>query len=529
MTAAKIDEHITRRYDIKRRLGEGAYGIVWKAIDKRNKEVVAVKKICDAFKSRTEAQRTFREIMLLQEFGSHPNIIKLHSIHRAVNNNDIYLVFEYMDTDLHNVIKRGTILKDVHKRFIMYQLLKATKYIHSGNVIHRDQKPSNILLNSDCICKIADFGLARSVGKTYNGSDEQMTNPALTDYVATRWYRAPEILIGSNWYTQGIDMWSIGCILAEMLLGRPIFQGTCTINQIELIMATIPAPTAEDLTHVSSSYGSSLLQKGPVVRQRSLKYILRNAPLDGIDLVSKLLVFNPHKRLTAAQALQHDYVRRFHCEASEPILGHTVVPPVRDDVQLSVDEYRSKLYELMATGTGAHTRPCKVNHEDRTQKFPEKGQNQQIYQPRTWAQVDHDSCSKKGRHLSAEVKTMPSIRSHHTIPMLINHSVPSQSDMKLCAHVAVPVTQCKRSSTLSHVLQHQPVQLMHTAAVVQQASDDTSNQQHIEHPKLRKRHWPSSVHSLENIDAVRVTLQRSPSKSTRKAPVQLGIYRQFVQ
>lgn len=136
---------------------------MWKALDKKTKNVVAVKKIYDAFRNQTDAQRTFREIMFLQEFGAHPNIIKLLGIHRASNNKDIYLIFEYMgkmntsnsfynfihyfvltylfsDTDLHNVIKHGSILKDVHKRFIMYQLLKATKYIHSGNVIHRDQK-----------------------------------------------------------------------------------------------------------------------------------------------------------------------------------------------------------------------------------------------------------------------------------------------------------------------------------------------------------------------------------------------------
>ncbi|CAH1982152.1 unnamed protein product [Acanthoscelides obtectus] len=138
-----------------------------------------------------------------------------------------------METDLHNVIKRGNILKDIHKRYIMYQLLKAIKYIHSGNVIHRDLKPSNVLLDSLCRCKIADFGLAREC------------DPTLTDYVATRWYRAPEILIANRRYTKGIDMWSLGCILAEMSVGKPIFPGTSTVNQVEKIMATIPTPSTE--------------------------------------------------------------------------------------------------------------------------------------------------------------------------------------------------------------------------------------------------------------------------------------------
>ncbi|KDR22274.1 extracellular signal-regulated kinase 2 isoform X2 [Zootermopsis nevadensis] len=490
MSAAEIDEHISKRYDIKRRLGKGAYGIVWKAIDRRNNEIVAVKKIYDAFRNQTDAQRTFREIMFLQEFGNHPNVVKLRSIHRAVNNNDIYLVFEYMDADLHSVIRRGTILKDIHKRFIMYQLLKATKYIHSGNVIHRDQKPSNILLNSDCICKIADFGLARSVaqlGSTCNGSGEQIADPALTDYVATRWYRAPEILIGSKWYTQGIDMWSLGCILAEMFLGKPLFQGTSTINQIELIMATIPPPTPEDIRSICSSYGSSLLQKRPVVPRHSLEDMLHNAPLDGIDLVYKLLVFNPYKRLTAAQALQHIYVQRFHCEASEPVLSHVVMPPLRDDVQLSVDEYRNKLYELMSVGTKAHIKHIRVNHGNRAQKFSEQGQIRHIYQPSTWIHGVHDNHSKKGRHVSAELLTVHSVPAHCTVSVPISHLVPAQSDVNLHGHVAVPVTQGKKSKLLTRGLHHQPVFLPYAADMVQQATGDSSSQQHVEQSKLLVR------------------------------------------
>lgn len=183
------------------RLGKGAYGIVWKAIDKRTLITVAVKKIFDAFRNETDAKRTFREIMFLRAFRNHPNIIKLDSIHKATNNMDIYLSFEFMESDLHNVIKRATILKDVHKRYIMYQLLNAIKYIHSGNVIHRDLKPSNILIDSKCRCKIADFGLARSVSQRPHGDGvhaAESIEPILTDYVATRWYRAPEILVASK-------------------------------------------------------------------------------------------------------------------------------------------------------------------------------------------------------------------------------------------------------------------------------------------------------------------------------------------
>lgn len=205
-------------------IGKGAYGIVWKAIDRKTKEIVALKKNFDAFQNATDAQRTFREIIFLQELSGHENIIRLQNVMRAENDRDIYLVFDFMDTDLHAVI-RANILEDIHKQYIIYQVLKCLKFMHSANILHRDLKPSNLLLNSECHVKVADFGLARSLD-----IKDTDTQPLLTDYVATRWYRAPEILLGSNKYTKGVDMWSMGCILAELLLGKPCFPGTSTLN-----------------------------------------------------------------------------------------------------------------------------------------------------------------------------------------------------------------------------------------------------------------------------------------------------------
>ncbi|XP_060948701.1 mitogen-activated protein kinase 15 isoform X2 [Limanda limanda] len=321
-----------------------AYGIVWKAVDRQSGEIVAVKKIFDAFRNRTDAQRTFREIMFLQEFGDHPNIVKLLNVIRAQNDKDIYLIFEYMDSDLHAVIKKGNLLKDIHKRYVMYQLFKGVKYLHSGNVIHRDQKPSNVLLDTDCVVKLCDFGLARSL----NQIQEDSGNPALTEYVATRWYRAPEILLGSTRYTKGVDMWSLGCILGEMLLGKALFPGTSTINQIEKIMIAIPHPSPEDVLAIKSEYGSSVIQRMLLKPQVSLEDLLQpSAPPDALDLLRGLLVFNPDKRLTAEQALQHPYVARFHNPTKEPAFYYDVVLPVDDGVQLSVGQYRNKLYEMM--------------------------------------------------------------------------------------------------------------------------------------------------------------------------------------
>ncbi|XP_014801199.1 PREDICTED: mitogen-activated protein kinase 15 [Calidris pugnax] len=344
MSEPEVEAIVAQKYEIKRRLGKGAYGIVWKAIDRRTGEIVAVKKIFDAFRNRTDAQRTFREIMFLQEFGEHPNIIKLLDVIRAQNDKDIYLIFESMETDLHAVIKKGNLLKDIHKCYILYQLLKATKFIHSGNVIHRDQKPSNILLDADCFVKLCDFGLARSLCQM----NEDQGNPPLTEYVATRWYRAPEILLSSQSYTKGVDMWSIGCILGELLLGKPLFPGTSTMNQIEQILRVIPAPSSEDILAMQSDYKASVINRMSSRQRMTFEQIFPpSTPLPALDLLKKLLVFNPDKRLTAEEALQHPYVKRFHCPAREPSLDYDVILPLGDDIQLSVAEYRNKLYEMI--------------------------------------------------------------------------------------------------------------------------------------------------------------------------------------
>ncbi|XP_038047440.1 extracellular signal-regulated kinase 2-like isoform X2 [Patiria miniata] len=361
--SSDIESHILRKYEIKRRLGKGAYGIVWKAIDRRTGEIVALKKIFDAFRNQTDAQRTFREIMFLQEFGDHKNIIKLLNVMKADNDKDIYLVFEYMDTDLHAVIKNGNILKDIHQRYIMYQLINATMYLHSGNVIHRDHKPSNILLDSECFVKVADFGLARSI--TQLDITQSESDPALTEYVATRWYRAPEILLASKRYTKGVDMWSVGCILGELLRGKPLFPGTSTLNQIERIMNIIDAPSKADKEAIDSNYVSSILDKASVRHRQSFEDILPKAPADAIDLLRRLLHFNPEKRLTAAEALKHPYVAKFHNAAEEKVLDYDVVPPLDDDVQLSVGEYRRKLYEMIKEKKARHRERLRAEEKPR--------------------------------------------------------------------------------------------------------------------------------------------------------------------
>lgn len=333
-----IDKHVLRKYEICQKLGKGAYGIVWKAIDKKTRETIALKKIFDAFQNATDAQRTFREIMFLQALN-HDNIIKLINVHKADNDKDIYLTFEYMETDLHAVI-RANILEEIHKQYIIYQLLKSLKYLHSAELLHRDMKPSNLLLNSECHMKVADFGLARSIASL---EKEQVANPVLTDYVATRWYRAPEILLGSTKYTKGVDMWSVGCILGELLGGKPMFPGTSTMNQLDKILGVTGRPSAEDIESIKSPFAATMLESLPPNQTRNLSEMFPNASLEALDMLKRLLHFNPNKRITADDALKHPYVALFHSN-DEPV----ALAPIRivfdDNVKYTIQEYRDKLY-----------------------------------------------------------------------------------------------------------------------------------------------------------------------------------------
>jgi len=325
---------------VQQKLGKGAYGIVWKVRDKHTDDIVALKKIFGAFQNATDAQRTFREIIFLQELTDHENIITLVDVFKADNDKDIYLVFEFMETDLHAVI-RANILEDIHKQFIIYQLLKAIKYMHSAQVIHRDMKPSNLLLNSECLVKVADFGLARSVDFK---DKEPGRHPVLTDYVATRWYRAPEILLGSTTYTKGVDMWSIGCILGELLGGKPMFPGTSTMNQLDRIIEVTGRPTKEDIDAIQSEFAGTMLDSLPDVEPRSLQSLYPNASEEALDLLQKLLMFNPDKRITAEGSLEHPYVAQFHNPEEELVCEKQIQMPINDNKKLSVAAYREELY-----------------------------------------------------------------------------------------------------------------------------------------------------------------------------------------
>eukprot|EP00929_Paragymnodinium_shiwhaense_P003862 TRINITY_DN104560_c0_g1_i1.p1 TRINITY_DN104560_c0_g1~~TRINITY_DN104560_c0_g1_i1.p1 ORF type:complete len:510 (+),score=120.24 TRINITY_DN104560_c0_g1_i1:84-1613(+) len=335
----EIDRHVLRKFEIIQKLGRGAYGIVWKAIDKKTQEVVALKKCFDAFQNSTDAQRTFREIMFLQELNGHENIVRLTNVLKADNDKDIYLVTDYMESDLHAVI-RASILEDIHKQYIVYQLLKALQYMHSGEMLHRDIKPSNILLNSDCQVKVCDFGLARSLHQI----GDNMQNPVLTDYVATRWYRAPEILLGSTSYTKGVDIWSVGCILGELLSGKPIFPGTSTMNQLDRVCQVTGKPTQDDIDSIKSPFAATMLEGLSIGRARPLQEMFPSAPAEALDMMKRCMMFNPNKRFSAKEGARHAYVVQFHNPEDEVDCEQPINIPIDDNTKLTVEDYRERLY-----------------------------------------------------------------------------------------------------------------------------------------------------------------------------------------
>jgi len=284
--------------------------------------------------------------MFLRQLHGHENIISVSEIIMADNTRDIYIVCDFMDTDLHMVIK-AKVLDESHKKYILYQILKALKYIHSGSLIHRDLKPSNILLNSDCHVKLCDFGLARSVSsneKTHADPSESV----MTDYVATRWYRAPELLLGSSTYTKGIDLWAVGCILAEELRGTAVFPGKSTLDQLEKVLEVTGRPTAEDLDVIKSQYANQMLDSIKPKQRLNLSELFPKASIDALDCLRLCFQFNPDKRATADDLLAHPYVASYRDVSREIVAPGAFKIPLNDNIRLTSREYRTKLNQEIA-------------------------------------------------------------------------------------------------------------------------------------------------------------------------------------
>ncbi|THU55702.1 hypothetical protein C4D60_Mb11t09350 [Musa balbisiana] len=303
------------RYKVQEVIGKGSYGLVCSAIDTHTGEKVAIKKIHDIFEHISDAARILREIKLLRLLR-HPDIVEIKHIMLPPSRKDfkdIYVVFELMESDLHQVIKANDDLTREHYQFFLYQLLRALKYIHTANVYHRDLKPKNILANANCKLKVCDFGLARVA------FNDTPTTIFWTDYVATRWYRAPE-LCGSFYskYTPAIDIWSIGCIFAELLIGKPLFPGKNVVHQLDLMTDLLGTPSLDTISRVRNEkarkYLSSMRKKQPVPFSQKFP----NADPLALKLLERLLAFDPKDRPSAAEALADPYFKGLSKLEREP-------------------------------------------------------------------------------------------------------------------------------------------------------------------------------------------------------------------
>ncbi|CAN8062230.1 unnamed protein product [Agarophyton chilense] len=298
---------VHEKYQLLKAVGVGAYGVVTAAIDTETGQKVAMKKVSGVFDNLTDAKRVLREIRLMRALD-HDNILSLYDLEAPAtveSFNEIYMASPLYDKDLSKILDSSVELSDEHNQYFVYQILCALKYLHSASVMHRDLKPANILIQESCDLAICDFGLARYVDET---DDAQQ---GMTEYVVTRWYRAPELVLTSE-YTNAVDLWALGCIMGDLLGRKVLFPGKDFKNQVEIICGILGKPTEEDTKHVTSSRARKFLSKLPDTEGVDFSALFPNANPDAIDLMEKLLKFNPDKRMTAEQALEHPYVREFH-------------------------------------------------------------------------------------------------------------------------------------------------------------------------------------------------------------------------
>ncbi|XP_055325056.1 mitogen-activated protein kinase p38b-like [Sitodiplosis mosellana] len=330
----RTEWEVPERYQTLTPVGSGAYGQVCSALDTNYNVRVAIKKLARPFQSAVHAKRTYRELRLLKHMN-HENVIGLLDVfHPGSNTIDsfqqVYLCTHLMGADLNNIIRTQR-LSDDHVQFLVYQILRGLKYIHSAGIIHRDLKPSNIAVNEDCELKILDFGLARP------------TENEMTGYVATRWYRAPEIMLNWMHYTQTVDIWSVGCIMAELLTGRTLFPGTDHIQQLNLIMDVIGTPPDDFMSKISSESARNYIKSLPPTKKKDFTTVFRGANPLAIDLLEKMLELDADKRITAEQALAHPYLEKYADPNDEP------TSPLYDqsfeDMDLPVEKWKELVFK----------------------------------------------------------------------------------------------------------------------------------------------------------------------------------------
>ena len=331
------------RYELQEIIGKGSYGVVCSARDRHTGETVAIKKIDQLFEHVSDATRILREVKLLRLL-KHPDIVEIKHILLPESKDkfsELFVVFERMDTDLHQVIKVNRDLGDSHHCYFLYQLLRGLKYIHTSEVFHRDLKPKNILANADCNIKICDFGLARPM------FTDAPSTIFWTDYVATRWYRAPE-LCGCFFarYQPTVDVWSLGCIFAELLMGKALFPGRNVVDQLKLITDILGTPPPEVIAKVRNEKSRSFLERLPKKPPVPLRTLMPHASEGALDVLAMMLTFDPDERPGCTELLAHPYFKDIGNVSREPV-GKPMsrLEFAFDQKSFKMSEVRQLLYE----------------------------------------------------------------------------------------------------------------------------------------------------------------------------------------
>ncbi|KAA0166865.1 hypothetical protein FNF31_01240 [Cafeteria roenbergensis] len=350
--------YIDKRYQKLSYIGGGAYGFVCAATDTVSKRRVAIKKIRDVFRDLVDGKRILREIKLLRHLGGHQNIIWILDIMvypNSTNFRDLYIVTDLMDTDLSHIISSRQTLSDSHIKYFLYQILRGLKYVHSAGVLHRDLKPQNVLVNANCELVVCDFGLARAIGRRVDEpSDESAAEAAaaggegdLTSYVVTRWYRAPELLCGAGMYDAAVDIWAVGCILAEILGRRAPFPGRNFNHMIQLIVDCLGSPTEESMWFIRSERVRRAIRKHADRKPVDFRRLYPHANPQALDLLRHMLVFDPSKRISVVEALAHPYLSDYHYPDDEPVAPSVVEFPFDKMGALSKAFLQAKMVEEM--------------------------------------------------------------------------------------------------------------------------------------------------------------------------------------
>ncbi|XP_028034507.1 mitogen-activated protein kinase p38b-like isoform X2 [Bombyx mandarina] len=329
----KTEWIVPERYQMLTPVGSGAYGQVCSAIDAQHSMKVAIKKLARPFQSAVHAKRTYRELRMLKHMN-HENVIGLLDVFTPEKTledfQQVYLVTHLMGADLNNIVRTQK-LSDDHVQFLVYQILRGLKYIHSAGIIHRDLKPSNIAVNEDCELKILDFGLARP------------TETEMTGYVATRWYRAPEIMLNWMHYNQTVDIWSVGCIMAELLTGRTLFPGTDHMDHLMRILFLCGKPEQETFDKIISEEARNYIQSLPALKRRDFREVFRGANPLAINLLELMLELDADKRITAEQALAHEYLAQYADPTDEPVSAP--YDQSFEDMELPVDKWKELVWK----------------------------------------------------------------------------------------------------------------------------------------------------------------------------------------